>query len=539
MSVLQRFFEEARVAGPKNAYEYITKEPDLEIRLGRFGGIYRSPFEDLPEVPYVCLRLPTGGGKTILGAHAVHVARDAWIDRDYPLVLWLVPTNTIRIQTAQALKDHSHPYRQVLDDKFKGRVQVFDIVDFTHITPQDLRDHCCLVVGTIQTLRVRSTQGRKVYAHNEELERHFDNLSTTDPALERIEGGGIKFSFANLLHLQRPLLIVDEAHNAVAGLTREMQARLNPCAIVEFTATPRTKLHLQRPLLIVDEAHNAVAGLTREMQARLNPCAIVEFTATPRTKSNILYSVTAQELKDEEMIKLPIVLSENDTWQNAVSGAVAKRAELAEYSFNESSDEYVRPIVLFQAQNRNQEVTAEILKRHLVEVERIPERKIAVATGDQRQLDGIDLFDPHCPIEYVITVEALKEGWDCSFAYVFCSVSRIKSAQNVEQLFSRVLRMPYAKRRRSAELNKAYAYVSEPSFGDAARALVDKLVLSQLRLGICLRKGPIELSWLVGSVDGGGGSAGQGQIRGAAGTGTTGRAPATGPGWQKLSPSDR
>ena len=496
MSVLQRFFEEARVAGPKNAYEYITKEPDLEIRLGRFGGIYRSPFEDLPEVPYVCLRLPTGGGKTILGAHAVHVARDAWIDRDYPLVLWLVPTNTIRIQTAQALKDHSHPYRQVLDDKFKGRVQVFDIVDFTHITPQDLRDHCCLVVGTIQTLRVRSTQGRKVYAHNEELERHFDNLSTTDPALERIEGGGIKFSFANLLHLQRPLLIVDEAHNAVAGLTREMQARLNPCAIVEFTATPRTK-------------------------------------------SNILYSVTAQELKDEEMIKLPIVLSENDTWQNAVSGAVAKRAELAEYSFNESSDEYVRPIVLFQAQNRNQEVTAEILKRHLVEVERIPERKIAVATGDQRQLDGIDLFDPHCPIEYVITVEALKEGWDCSFAYVFCSVSRIKSAQNVEQLFSRVLRMPYAKRRRSAELNKAYAYVSEPSFGDAARALVDKLVLSQLRLGICLRKGPIELSWLVGSVDGGGGSAGQGQIRGAAGTGTTGRAPATGPGWQKLSPSDR
>ena len=65
------------------------------------------------------------------------------------------------------------------------------------------------------------------------------------------------------------------------------------------------------------------------------------------------------------------------------------------------------------------------------------------------------------------------------------------------------------------------------------------LVLSQLGIGICLRKGTIELSWLVGSVDGGGGSDGQGQIRGAAGTGTTGRAPATGPGWQKLSPSDR
>ena len=76
----------------------------------------------------------------------------------------------------------------------------------------------------------------------------------------------------------------------------------------------------------------------------------------------------------------------------------------------------------------------------------------------------------------MITVEALKEGWDCSFAYVFCSVSRIQSARNVEQLFGRVLRMPYAERRQSAALNKAYAYVSEPSFGNAARALVDKLV---------------------------------------------------------------
>ena len=100
-----------------------------------------------------------------------------------------------------------------------------------------------------------------------------------------------------------------------------------------------------------------------------------------------------------------------------------------------------------------------------MDAENIPESAIAVATGDQRELDGIDLFDRSCPIEYVITVEALKEGWDCSFAYVFCSVSRIHSATDVEQLLGRVLRMPYAKRRRAADLNKAYAYLSEPSSG--------------------------------------------------------------------------
>ena len=310
-------------------------------------------------------------------------------------------------------------------------MRVFDIADFAHVRPQDLRDHCCLVVGTIQTLRVTNTEGRKVYAHHEDLEPHFSAVPATLPGLERLDGGGVKFSFANLLHLHRPLMIVDEAHNAVTGLTREMQTRVNPCAIVEFTATPRPK-------------------------------------------SNILYSVRAQELKREEMIKLPVILSENATWQNAVNGAVAKRAELAAVAQGEPGG--IRPIVLFQAQKKNQEVTVEALKRHLIDVEQVSEDRIAVATGDQRELDGIDLFDPRCPIEHVITVEALKEGWDCSFAYVFCSVARIRSAQHVEQLFGRVLRMPYARRRQTAELNRAYAYASEPSVGEAAQALVDKLV---------------------------------------------------------------
>ena len=431
LAVLRRFFEEARMAGPRNAYETITKEPEYADRLGRYGGTYSDPLTDLPNVPYVCLRLPTGGGKTILGAHAVAVARDTWVEKDYPLVLWLVPTKTIRSQTVEALKNAGHPYRQVLDEDFDGRVRVFDIADFTQVRPHDLRDHCCIVVGTIQTLRVKTTEGRKVYAHHEEMEPHFSAVRDTTPGLEKLDSGGVKFSFANLLHLHRPLMIVDEAHNAVTGLTREMQTRVNPCAIIEFTATPRPK-------------------------------------------SNILYSVTAQELKREDMIKLPILLSEHDTWQNAVNGAIAKRASLAEAAKRDA--DYLRPIVLFQAQKKNQDITVEALKKHLTDVENILERAIAIATGDQRELDGIDLFDPRCPIEYVITVEALKEGWDCSFAYVFCSVSRIHSATDVEQLLGRVLRMPYAKRRKVTELNKAYAYLSEPSSGEAARTLTDKLV---------------------------------------------------------------
>lgn len=435
LATLRRYLEEARVAGPKAAYERVTGEPEQARRLGRYRGDYAA-LDGLPGTPYVCLRLPTGGGKTVLAAHAIGVARDAWVEKDFPLVLWLVPSNTIRQQTVEALLNPRHPYRQALDEQFEGRVRVFDIADFTTIRPHDISDNACIVVGTIQTLRVNNTEGRKVYAHNENMEPHFSAIPKSAPGLEQRDGatdrtGDPRFSFANLLHVHRPLMIVDEAHNAVTGLSREMQARVSPCAIVEFTATPRFN-------------------------------------------SNILHSVTAQELKAAEMIKLPIILAEHDSWQTAVNGAIASRAALAEAASGEA--DYIRPIVLFQAQPRNQEVTTEVLKKHLMEVEQIPEERIAIATGDQRELDGIDLFDPKCPIDYIITIEALKEGWDCSFAYVFCSVSRIQSATDVEQLLGRVLRMPYARRRKADALNRAYAHVSEPSFGAAASALADKLV---------------------------------------------------------------
>jgi type III restriction enzyme len=108
--------------------------------------------------------------------------------------------------------------------------------------------------------------------------------------------------------------------------------------------------------------------------------------------------------------------------------------------------------------------------------ERIPREKIAVVTGDQKELDGINLFSPSCPIDYVVTVEALKEGWDCSFAYVFCSVANVQSRKDVEQILGRVLRMPYARRRAADDLNRAYAHVSRASWPNAVKQLHDKLV---------------------------------------------------------------
>lgn len=403
------------------------------------------------DVPYVCLRIPTGGGKTLLASHAVVTAARSYLDTDFPITLWLVPSNTIRQQTVEALKTPGHPYREKLDFAFNHQVLVLDIDEVTQLRPQDIGQKAIVVVSTLANLRVNDTSGRKVYAYHENFEPHFAKLPANHPYLDRLEKvseadiqeiglsahelGKIKYSFANLLALHRPLLIIDEAHNARTALTFDTLQRVHPAAIIEFTATPNT---------------------------------------TTANGSNVLYHVSAAELKSEEMIKLPILLTEHQNWQDAVRDTVATRNKLAQDA--QKDETYIRPIALLQAEAKNGDVTVEVLKAYLTDNLHIEPEKIAIATGNQRELDGINLFDSACPIEYIITIEALKEGWDCSFAYVFCSVKQVSSSKDAEQLLGRVLRMPFARRRVIEDLNRAYAHLATKGFANAAKELTDKLI---------------------------------------------------------------
>ena len=429
LAALEDYLKLARLIGPKEAFEkYVAGNPSDKLPQR-----YKHRWE-LNDVPYICLRLPTGGGKTLLASHAVHIAANNFMDRDFPLVLWLVPTTMIRKQTAEALKNPSHPYREALNDAFgQDRVAVFDIEDINNIRPKDLSDKACIIVATMQTLRVSDSnkEARKVYGHNENFEPHFKALPNTAPGLDRTPEGEVLYSFVNILHQLRPLVIVDEAHKAISGLSGEMMQRINPSCVIEMTATP------------VD--------------------------------SNVLYRVYASSLKEEEMVKLPFVLTEHTDWEQAINGAVQTRKTLVASAARDIKD-YIRPIVLIQAEKKDRQYTVEAVKHHLMENEGVAESEIAIATGEQRELDDINLFDKTCPINYVITIEALKEGWDCSFAYVFCSVANIQSAIDVEQLLGRVMRMPYAKKRSVPELNNAYAHVVSHSFATAADGMYDRLI---------------------------------------------------------------
>lgn len=396
-----------------------------------------EPLRTLPRVPYCCLRLPTGGGKTLLGAHAVGIAHKHRVDGpEYPVALWLVPSSTIADQTLDALKTPGHPYRAALEGAFGGNVRVLGIDERRQMTPQDLATAAHVFVATVQAFRVAQAAQRNVYKDDENYEAFFKGRAMPEGLMRNGDDaatrpGEISWSFANVMRLVRPVMIVDEAHNFVTGLSEETGARLDPSAIIEFTATP--------------------------------------------VRSNVIVSATADELKAEQMIKLPIHLTQHTGWDSAIIHALQQRAGLARIA--REANEPIRPIALYQAQanTAGAEATVEVVKAKLIE-HGVPEAAIAIATGNQRELDGINLFALDCPIEHVITVEALREGWDCSFAYVFCSVANIQSATAVEQLLGRVLRMPYATRRPVEELNRAYAHVTGIGFHAAANRLRDTLV---------------------------------------------------------------
>ena len=433
-------------------------------QMGANMAFYKStnmPFRNAPAVaegtPYVCLRVPTGGGKTILAAYSIGIAAKEYLSATNPMVLWLVPSTAILDQTVEALKTEGHPYRAALTKDFNRNFTVMTKDEALAMSRADAIGGAVVIVSTIQSFRREDDKGKenpeglKVYEDAGALMDHFASLSEDQKApLEKVEETARPIaSLANLLRLHRPMVIVDEAHNSRSDLSFRTLARFTPSLILELSATPQTD-------------HDPARG---------------------KHASNILYSVSAAELKAEEMIKMPIRLTTDGDWIKTVGAALDSQRMLEDAAKAEEQEtgEYIRPIVLFQAQSASKDdptrLTWEKIEEHLLEQQRIPKEQISVHTGPRKDLDAVeDIRDPKCPVRYIITVSKLKEGWDCPFAYVLCSVADQVSPVAVEQILGRILRMPQAKRKRRDALNQSYAYIVSRSFDTTAQQLRTGLV---------------------------------------------------------------
>lgn len=416
-----------------------TKEsPAKNPAKTAFIDITETPYhilaEDMPNIPFVCIKVPTGGGKTLLASHSLGKIYDHYLhEKDYKgLVVWFVPSDTIRSQTLNALKDKMHPYRYAIDEYFGNKVVVLDNNEALSVRLSDIKDNVCIIVSTLAAFKRENTEGLKAYEDNGSLMQHFEHL-------EGKEKEKTTKSLFEVIKTNNPLIIIDEGHNAKTWLSLDLITQMNPCFVLEFTATPLPD------------------------------------------KSNVLIEIPAYELKKEQMVKLPINLKNETHWETTLQSAKKKRDDLEKTAKEQekATGEYIRPIVLIQAEQEKESdrrIHVQQIKDYLMNELKISEDHIAIKTGKQDDIGDIDLFSALCKIRYIITRDAIKEGWDCSFAYVLASVFNVGSSISVEQLIGRILRLPNAKTKDKNELNESYVFTSAERFQKAADAVINGMI---------------------------------------------------------------
>ena len=411
------------------------------VRVGSTGGqAGMDPYKNtVPGVPHICAKVPTAGGKTFIAVTALETVFTALTKRSPrrpKMVVWLVPSLTILDQTVQALGNPEHPYRRRLDQLFRHRVAVYEKRDllmgagFSYDTAQE---QLSIVVMSFDSLRAKNKEDRKIYQEN-------GNLASF---LLPDQGDGGDW------------LLPEHDPSALINVIRRM-----------------------RPVVVVDESHNAESQLSVEMMKNLNPDFILDLTATPRNNSNIISFVDALALKKQHMVKLPVIVANRSSKVEVMEAALVLRGQLEAMAQIEEAagGKHIRPIVLFQAQPRTADdnTTFEKIRETLVQW-KVPAEQIKIKTADINELKGIDLMSRDCPVRYIITVNALKEGWDCPNAYILASLADKTSAVDVEQILGRVLRMPHVQQHSHDLLNLSYVFTASNRFMDTLQSVVKGL----------------------------------------------------------------
>ena len=428
---------------PKTAWQRLNEAGGVAQTAGEY--VSRTDEAGRP-ISHVCFKVPTGGGKTLLAAAALER-----LHRQTGLSLWITPTRAIYEQTKAALQNREHPYREMLERASGGRFKLLEKDGY--FTAGDVANYLCVMLLMLPAanrqkgrdfLRMFRDSGRypTFFPDSDDL-LGDGRLLEQNPDLERTAvDGPVKHSLFNLFKMLRPVVVLDEAHKAYgardSGANQEFVRSIN----------------------------------------RLDPSLVIELSATPNGGiSNLLVDITGVELRDEEMIKLPVQVSSftNTEWQNTLAQAHDELERLAEdaQALQHNGGHYIRPIAVVRVertgkdQQDGERVHAEDVRKYLVGNLGVPGDAVAVKSSEMDELAGKNLLSELSPVRWIITRAALMEGWDCSFAYLLVMLDNTTAQRAVTQLVGRVLRQPYAQRTGVERLNQCYVYCWNTSVGEA------------------------------------------------------------------------
>ena len=404
-------------------------------------------------LPTFCLKIPTGGGKTLLATKVIDLVNTHYRRQQAGLVLWIVPTTQIYNQTLKALKDRDHPYRQQLDVSSAGKTLILE--KNTGFKPQDVRERLCVLLLMLPSANRATKEQLRMFRDSGGFERFFpreDDASAQEKLLAEVRN-------------------LDTFASASGVWGRQAKTSLG------------NTLRLLRPLIILDEGHKAYSVNAKKTLEGFNPSMIVELSATPPRQANVLVAITGQALNAEEMIKLDLNIHNKASvsWQDTLLAAIEHRASLEAKAREHQAQTgaYIRPICLVQVERTGREqrqaglIHAEDVREYLLRHPAISAEQVAVKTSARDELKEVDeaggLLSRECPIRFIITKQALQEGWDCSFAYVLAILTNPGSKSALTQLVGRILRQPYACKTHVRELDESYVFCFQRRGSDLLR----------------------------------------------------------------------
>ena len=398
-----------------------------------------SPRNGLGQLyPRLTIKVPTGGGKTLLAVETIRQYQELFANRKTGLVIWVVPSEIIYSQTVDRLRDKADPYRQLLDQASNNHTLIIE--KGQELRMEDVEENLVVLMLMIQSVsRASSKESLKVFTDSGSYNSFFPEDNRYDLHKELLE--------------KVPNLDVFQGVSSFMPLVKTSLGNV---------------IRLTNPLIIIDEIHRVFTDTAKGTIDGLNPAMVIGFSATPKSEMNILISISGQELKECEMIKLDMNVKEpthNEDWQTMVKEIKDYREtiEITSKEYDANTGNYIRPIALIQVERTGPEqrgkgwVHSEDVKDYLKDIG-VPEEEIAIKTSSVNDIENINLLSKDCIIRYIITKDALKEGWDCPFAYILGIIPNVNSNTGVTQLVGRVLRQPFGRKTGIQILDECYVY---------------------------------------------------------------------------------
>lgn len=428
----------------------LQKEVDLAATLEKVKSLFPTCTDFEREFPSICFSIATGVGKTrLMGACVAYL----YLEKGIKNFFVLAPNLTI--------------YNKLIDDfgNSTNPKYVFNgIGEFVHNKPVIITGDNYAQQGELYKdaeIRINIFNVSKFNSENRGTNRQGHRQPPRIKRLSEYLGQSYWDYLSNLSDL---VILMDEAHRYHADASRNAINELKPVLGIELTATP------------IDETGEKFKNVVYEysLAIALKEGLYIKSPAIATRKDFEPAGKTPKEIEDIKLI-------------DAINVHEDTKRVLEEFAKNENK-KLVKPLTLIAARNTDhaRELYNYINSHEFLQgayMDKVLQIDSTNADSEEVEEHFVSLESPDNPIEIVIHVFMLKEGWDVNNLYTICPLNAANSAVLIEQTIGRGLRLPFNGERTGIEALDKLTIIAHDNFNSIlAEAKNPNSVLNKTKL---------------------------------------------------------